>query len=251
MKYFAYILAAFSLVLGLTLAFKPVIASPIDNLRIKGVDKHDENIHIAFFTFSLFILFPIWQRFLAYLLEFGKFGFILMLPMGLLVIVLSTLILEFLMVWIVKRIISKEVKDRRSIRLFCCENCNKNLERSNSLVDFLNEKEQITSRIGSITFEAWYCRQCCTEVSRNFIHLRSYINESTNFHLCRDCDEITMTRTSSEVIKEATTTNTGEQLVIYTCQYCNRTEEKIEIIPREQESGGGGGDGGDGGDGGG
>lgn len=208
-------LGLISFVTGLILSRKPIFVSPIEKLRIKGVDNHDKSIHFAFIAFSLLVTLPIWLSFSEWALA--------LFPWNLLLYFL----LHILVIKLVKQSVSKEFENRRSIRSPHCQNCRKQLKNVTRASNLLTEKEQVASRIGSLTFEVWYCQQCSTEASRDFVHLRAYENGG-KFLYCQDCNEITMTRTFLKVITPATDNYNGERFVVYTCQHCNRVEEKTE-----------------------
>ena len=234
---------------GICLAFKPVWVHPVQRLRIKGIDDHDLIVYFAFLLCGLLTLlstiflvnpkpFDLSEitdpmDFLGALLS-ATISIVVFVAVfvGVLVFFLVTL------VRLVKKIILFEFRRKNSIRSFYCYRCMKRLKRIRLSDDFLTETERVAWRLKSIFFESWYCSRCFPIINYGSIHLRAYINESKKFCICSECDEITMIKTSSRIIKRSTTKEEGKRLVIYTCQYCGEEEEKIEVIPKKSDNDG-------------
>ncbi|MBD2107582.1 hypothetical protein [Nodosilinea sp. FACHB-13] len=209
------------------MVFKPVFVDPKSNVRIKGIDEHDKSIYIAF-AISLLILIPILSPSSSFLIPLIFFGLTLFQPVR----ELTRPLLKGFAI----------VLKRHSIRPFHCKACKEPLAKSSAPVNFLTDKEQLALEIRSIDFEVWYCTICCSDPIQSSIHLRAYIDSSNDFQLCSSCDEVTMVKTSSNILEKATAETEGQELSTYTCQYCQTEKIKIKIIPRvSNDSGGGGG----------
>jgi hypothetical protein len=230
-----YLAAILSLAIGLFHTLRPVFVPLATYLRIERNDAHDKKIRTAISLAALFAISPyvdifsstslmdirihsdisfddFFNTILSAIFALFLYGFIFWLTS------------EFLLSWI-----NQKIKKRTTIRPLCCQDCRKPLKKINSSI-FLSEIEKVAERAKNITFEAYNCKQCCTIISRNNIHLRAYISSSDQFRFCENCREFTMTETARKEIKRATSTTEGKCLVIYTCQHCNMEKEKIEKI---------------------
>jgi uncharacterized protein with PIN domain len=132
---------------------------------------------------------------------------------------------------ILAKFIFKKLFKRESMRLLYCKDCNKPMRKINSPLSLLIQQEQVAARIKSIRFEAWYCSLCNSDVNRNSIHLRGYINSDKKFKGCSNCQELTMMEVYSKVTKEIKLNTDGERTAIYICQCCYREETKFEVMP--------------------
>lgn len=118
----------------------------------------------------------------------------------------------------------------RFLRPIHCKNCLRRLNRLNSS-NFLSRKEKVAAEIGSVDFEVWHCRSCCSAVNRASILLYRYVKPTTEFKQCRNCNEVTM-KSFSKTLKEPTTSEEGRQLIDYRCQCCTMEEQRVESIPK-------------------
>lgn len=118
----------------------------------------------------------------------------------------------------------------RFLRPMHCKNCRRRLDRLNSS-NFLSRKEKVAAEIGSVDFEIWHCRSCCSAVQRGSILLYRYVKPTTAFKKCRNCNEVTM-KSFSKTLKEPTTSEEGRQSIIYRCQCCTMEEDLVQSIPK-------------------
>ena len=222
-EYVFYILGIMIYILGIFLSSRPVFINPTSIKRIKGDDGHDDIVYLTFFLGNFCISIP------SLLNIFNNSLLFISMFWGLFII--NFLLIERL----------KVMKKQRFLRPIHCKNCRQKLRLlDNSLIDdFLNRKEIIARRIKSIYFEVWHCQKCYPTIERNSTHLRLYISLSDKFKCCQHCNELTMTKTYTKVLHEATTTEEGRMLFVYTCDFCDRQEQEIRIIPRINNSGDG------------
>lgn len=220
-------LSIVNFVVGIVLSFRPIFVHPVGKLRITSIDDKNNVFNIPFGISALCVgiyLYPNIQDFSP-----DKHIFIILL------LVFCILLIFGLLITILKFL--KYVNKQEFPRQLYCNICKHKLKKLNSLNDILNEKERIAVRIKSINFEAWHCENCYQETNRKSIHLRGYMSSSDNFKFCEDCREVTMTKTSSKIIREATTEKIGEKLVVYTCHCCSKSVKKIELIPKVEDHG--------------
>ena len=229
--YILYILGILSFVVGIFLSSRPVFIPPIKRIQIRGNDEHDCIIHFAFHIGSFCISLPFFNFFYTLASESAPSDPNNYWHFVKLIIIFSGFL--YFIQTIYERLIGilEKINKRKSLRPIYCEKCKKELKLIKSVVDFLNEKQITAMRIKSIYFEAWYCQSCCTKIDCNSMHLRAYTSLSDQFKTCSHCGGLTMTVTSIIIIKEATTKEKGERLVVYTCNYCSQQENKVEIIP--------------------
>ncbi|MDB9458776.1 hypothetical protein PN473_10230 [Dolichospermum circinale CS-545/17] len=226
--YILYILGILSFVVGILLSSRPVFIPPTKGIQIKGNDEHDGIIHFAFHIGSFCISLPFFNLLYTLASESYPNNY----PNFDIFIILCFIFLCFIQIIYQGLIgILRKINKRKSLRPIYCDKCKKELKLIKSVVDFLNEKQITAMGIKSIYFEAWYCQSCCTKIDRNSIHLRGYVSLSDRFKTCSHCGGLTMTVTSSKIIRKATTEEKGEKLVVYTCNYCSQQENKVEIIP--------------------
>lgn len=119
----------------------------------------------------------------------------------------------------------------RYLRSLHCQNCRQKLDKLDS-ARFLTQQERVASRIGSLYFETWHCRNCYPAVNRSSILLYRDVTKSDRFKQCKNCNEITMTITSYKTLKPATVSFEGMCEEVYTCQCCTETEKQVRQIPR-------------------
>ena len=253
--YILYILGILSFIAGILLSSRPVFIPPTKGIQIKGNDEHDGIIHFAFYIGSFCISLPFFNFLYTLASEsytnnypnfgmitrFFDFSFSISFGDFLCFSFLCFSFLCFIQIIYQGLIgILEKINKRKSLRPIYCEKCKKELKLIKSAVDFLNEKEITAMRIKSIYFEAWYCQSCCTKIDRNSIHLRGYVSLSDIFKTCSHCGGLTMTVTSSEIIRKATTENEGQRLVVYTCRHCSHQDKKVEINPIDTEGDSGG-----------
>ena len=211
-------------VVGIVLSFRPIFVHPVGKLRI-GDGQYD--VFTIPFTISTFCV-------VIYLWSYPSIQYISLIGLNgaifLLLYMFSSGLIYGLEIEILRFL--KYVSKQEFPRQLYCNVCNQKLKRLSSLNDVLNEKERIAVRIKSIRFEAWHCEKCYQETNRESTHLRSYVSLSDYFRFCEDCREFTMTKTSSKIIREATTEKIGKKLSVYTCHCCSKSVEKIELIPK-------------------
>lgn len=112
-----------------------------------------------------------------------------------------------------------------------CVNCRQPMEKLpyKALLPHLSQPEQVSEKIGSISFEGWRCLTCQPNLTGEGIHIRTYILNNRRFIICPTCQELTVERTS-EVLEPATYTRNGKRLVIDKCHCCSYCEEREGLI---------------------
>lgn len=241
-----YALSLICLFVGIRLAFKPVWVHPAQRLRIKGIKNYDFSVYLAFSVFGLLTLYS--TVFLLALdpSELSEIsgstdfrGKLIFVAIGGFYIFFQALMFS-LFLGMIEKFFVFNFGMKYSIRPFRCQKCMGKLKKIRLSGDLLTDQERVASQIRSIFFEAWHCPQCFSALSYDSMHLRAYLNESKKFRLCSECDEITMVKKFSRILKRSTTKQEGKMLIVYVCQYCDEEEEKMEVIPRENLDGGGG-----------
>ncbi|MEY3323539.1 MAG: hypothetical protein RLZZ417_3122 [Bacteroidota bacterium] len=102
---------------------------------------------------------------------------------------------------------------------------------------FLSSGQAKEVELGVSEYDVWVGEGVDPTILRYLKSPKSYTN-------CSSCKFQTEKLTSSTVLRAATYSNTGEELLRYSCLHCGNTREKINIIPKKVRSSSGGSGGG-------
>ena len=232
-------------IVAVGLSFRKSYVYPGSKARVRAINKQEIEVRDFLYMGFLCLIIPALPKIITFLPkmlhDLNIFSFLivsifLLFLLFLLLIFLFFVVPAILAEWICKFLAN--LKKQKFFQLFYCRICNSPLEQLDSITQFLNKAEQVAAKIGSIEFEVWYCQQCCSEIGRDSIHLRAYVeaSKSNKFNHCSSCQEITMTNISS-VLESATEQEEGRRLVGYQCRCCGRSEEQIKVIPRISSDG--------------
>ncbi|MEM9926458.1 MAG: TPM domain-containing protein [Cyanobacteria bacterium P01_D01_bin.50] len=114
-----------------------------------------------------------------------------------------------------------------------CQQCSKQMQLvvATKLESHLSQPQKVAQKLGSARFQGWYCPNCAIEAQLPQIHLLIDQLYYKAFH-CPNCEELTVTNQSTEIIKAATQTTPGIRRKRSACQCCNYTTSHDEAIPR-------------------
>ncbi len=97
------------------------------------------------------------------------------------------------------------------------------------LTSLLTPAQQVAQKIGSVEFEGWKF-PLSTDYQQQNLYIRAYTSNNSRFQYCPHCHELTMIKTT-KVTRQATTNNTGIELINSRCQCCDYVQEIERIIP--------------------
>jgi uncharacterized protein len=117
-------------------------------------------------------------------------------------------------------------------RLYCnqCKHLLKPLEDS-EINSHLTPPERAAQQLGSVQFTGVFCATCHPEPSIGDVHILSYETQLSNVTHCPICQELTVTRQVSQIVKQPTWNQPGKQWIAEDCHCCDRHEEILENIP--------------------
>lgn len=117
-----------------------------------------------------------------------------------------------------------------------CPICGGKLTKHPDKNAFLNGLQIKENEINSKSYYS-----CTCENGHNVVIEESYSN--SNYTTCPACKGHTMKKISEKTTVMATYSNSGSKTITYKCQYCQKIEEKVEIIPKLEHSSSSGGSG--------
>ncbi|MUG93703.1 hypothetical protein F7734_15255 [Scytonema sp. UIC 10036] len=139
------------------------------------------------------------------------------------------------------RLLVQQLGKRFSFRsTYRCSQCHQIMQpiSDDKLSTYLSSTEQAAAKLGSVSFEGWLCSKCQPHLSAPGIYLRSYIQDQNSsfafrnsFDNCPNCQELTVVRSPSKVLREATRTQAGIRGVRQECHCCGYTKDTQETIP--------------------
>lgn len=182
-----YYLAIGCFLIALVIVLQPVYVSPRLKVQIYGADDHDRYIPYLLSVSTLILFVSIYSKLeqLLYLdqlfekaysqewfswLYFGVSCYIVLISVS------CIYNIALLMLRCLINLLQPKYKNRKSFRLFYCVLCKKKLEPLKAS-HFLNEKQKVAQKIGSIKFEVWHCSHCYPQINKNNIHQRNYLAE--------------------------------------------------------------------------
>ena len=216
---FGIVVSGISFLIGFIFSLHPIFIYPVGKTRVifhpnDNVNNDNTNSALVVSSLSLSAVFC----------SFFNFNFFAVLFVGICCFVgiyrIEIKLIDFL-----------TKSQERCLRPLSCIDCRKRLTMLTSPSNFLTNQEKIAMNIGSTTFEAWHCQNCYPEINSQSIHLRFHRDISNYFGRCSVCQEVTMTKNSSRIVKVATSKQEGKKLITYTCQCCHKEEETTHVIP--------------------
>lgn len=216
-----------SLLIAIGLFFMPAFVCPTG---VVENPEHDSILMTALFTSAISASLTIALYVSNQFNLFYMFSFLVWLMIFSTVLLLELSFIKFLS-------LVRARSRGRSLRLMHCDNCRQQLHRLNTSV-YLSRQEKVAAQIRSVQFEVWHCSNCYPEAERDSILRYRYVNPPERFKQCQNCQELTLTQTSSIVSKAATTYEEGQRVTIQTCRCCARQEKNVECIPRLPDNSG-------------
>ncbi|HNR72817.1 MAG TPA: TPM domain-containing protein [Cyclobacteriaceae bacterium] len=112
-----------------------------------------------------------------------------------------------------------------------CQKCNQKMSlQSADQNNFLTDKQQFEAKIESATYYIWQCKGCASTLIERNPSNKNY------FERCMKCGVMAF-QSTLKTIRLASQKQTGLQLKVGTCKYCNYTEEQELILPKLQKHG--------------
>lgn len=114
-----------------------------------------------------------------------------------------------------------------------CQVCQQPMLQLDStlVLPHLSQPEQVAQNIGSLDFQGWQCPSCSPQLKGLGMHIRAYIQDSSRFHNCPHCLELTVERTI-RTLSHPTEFSEGQRLITDKCHCCSYHKETQEWIPR-------------------
>ncbi|BDA71760.1 hypothetical protein CAL7716_059260 [Calothrix sp. PCC 7716] len=224
------------------LSFQPVLVKPRGKVRVYDWDEHDFGV----LTYSylgyigllislpyLLTIVPINNEWLS---SWNKHSFeeIFSNNWNLLFLVIGIVIIPFLLI-LLSGMLARLFKGRKSIRPLHCSNCRSSLKKlkPKQISSYLEPPENTANQIGSTCFEGWHCPNCDSILGRSYINVRAYISSLSSFSLCNNCDEVTVKKVASVILKESTELEEGKSVDTYQCYHCSHEYSNYYSIPRK------------------
>jgi hypothetical protein len=118
-----------------------------------------------------------------------------------------------------------------------CQDCKTPVEylKLNNLKQFLTEKEQFAQKLNSIniTHSHDHCAKCSPAPARENLLFR--ITPQNDYSRCLKCTTVAR-KTTTTILQEATTSNTGKELISQDCAYCQDHSEQTRTIPQIEQT---------------
>ena len=110
-------------------------------------------------------------------------------------------------------------------------------EQENRSNNYLNSGQSKEAELGVAEYDVWIGEGVEPTILR-------YVKSPKSYTKCPSCKFQTEKLANSTTLRAATYSNTGEELLRYSCLHCGNRREKINIIPKKVRSSSGGSGGG-------
>jgi uncharacterized protein len=110
-------------------------------------------------------------------------------------------------------------------------------EQENRSNNYLNSGQSKEAELGVAEYDVWVGEGVEPTILR-------YVKSPKSYTKCPSCKFQTEKLASSSTLRAATYSNTGEELLRYSCLHCGNQQEKVNIIPKKVRSSSGGSGGG-------
>lgn len=114
-----------------------------------------------------------------------------------------------------------------------CETCHQpmTLLKKAKKKEALEPVQAVEDKVGSVTYDAWFCKKCQSKKVLGYRNLRSDVTA------CPSCNALTLVAGSSRVVRPATTSSEGEGIQHYLCKYCQYTRQETYTIAKLSSGG--------------
>ena len=115
--------------------------------------------------------------------------------------------------WLLWYFTMKHIRNKRRI----CSNCGTPMDKLDEETDnnYLTPAQDTEERINSVDYDVWLCPNC------HQTEIIPYINKQSSFGICDRCGARTMAQVSDCVVRQPSTSHTGERVVTCHCSNCD------------------------------